>query len=442
MDASKHGVAIALAFVWIGAGASAQLVPPDWSGFPGPAAASAGDVNGDGFEDAILGGYGFSNPDEGEGRARIYLGSPTGLGEDAVWEVEGDQEGAWFGWKVAGVGDVNGDGFDDVLVGAPYFDAPYFGSELEDAGRACLYLGSPTGPSTTPSWIQDGLGFTWYLGWDLGGAGDVNGDGFDDLIIGLPGAATAGVWHGNASGSPVFAWQNFDTDGFDGNGNEVSGAGDVNGDGFDDVLVSAPLVSNPEIWEGRVYGYLGSAGGLSTTPFWMHETNVMDDFYGYEMASVGDMDGDGFSDIAVSAAAGLDEVHVFRGGPSGLTLAWTGSGANDDFGWGLASGDLNDDGFDDLVVTAPYPHGSVHVFEGSSAGLAGPIWTSAAFSFDLFGMGVGAGDFDGDGHCDILVTDEPDEDGNGSAYAYYGSRFLPHGPKKQRAPFVPKPRSH
>jgi hypothetical protein len=440
MDALKHVVAIALACVWIGAGASAQFVPPDWSGFPGPATSSAGDVNGDGFDDAILGGYGLANPDEFEGRARIYLGSPTGLGENAVWEVEGNQEGAYFGWKVAGVGDVNGDGFDDVLVAAPYFDAPYFGDVFEDAGRACLYLGSPTGPSTTPSWIQDGQGFTWYLGWDIAAAGDVNGDGFDDVIIGLPGAGTAAVWHGNASGVLDFAWQGFDTDLMDGYGNRVTGAGDVNGDGFDDVIVSAPLRSEPEIWEGKVFGYLGSSSGLSVTPFWMDETNVQDDFYGIELASAGDMNDDGFGDFAVSSANG---VKVFQGGPVSVTLAWSEAAGNDDsFGWALAAGDLNDDGFDDLMVTAPTPHGRVDVFEGSSAGLSGPTWTSAAFSFDRFGMGLGAGDFDGDGHCDILVTDEPDEDGNGSAYAYYGWRFQPHGPKKQRAHWVPKPRSH
>src|ERR1700752_1224833 len=153
MNALVHGVAAALASAWSGASASSQIQTPARSGSPGPAVSSAGDVNGDGYDDAIVGGYGFSNPEEGEGRAVIYLGSPTGLGPEPVWEVEGNQEGAWFGRSVAGAGDVNGDGFDDVLVGVPFFD-----TDWEDAGSARLYLGSPTGPSTTPAWSQDGLG--------------------------------------------------------------------------------------------------------------------------------------------------------------------------------------------------------------------------------------------------------------------------------------------
>ena len=441
MHTLVHVAAAAFACAWIGAAASSQTPTPDWSGLPGSAVSSAGDVNGDGFEDVIVGEHGFDNPQVDEGRAFVFLGSATGLGPAPIWTREGNQAGARFGRAVAGVGDVNGDGFDDVLVGAPYFD--------NAEGRAFLYLGSPTGPSTTPAWIVDGEGSSYYLGWDLSAAGDVNGDGLDDVLIGIPGFGMARVWHGTPSGVLVLGFTVIDG-APDGVGNFVSDAGDVNGDGFDDVIVGAPFWSNGQDLEGAALVFFGTAFGISTTEYGVYESNLAFDEFGRQVASAGDVDGDGFDDVAVTSSEAnySGRTSVFRGGPSGsLTLAWAATG----FGFGLSAGDLNGDGFDDLIVGAP-DHGTtpqgeegrVVVYLGSSAGLSGPVWSATGdLDEQHFGWMVAGADVNGDGYCDLLVTDEPLDywDGDGSVYAYHSSRFgLDAPPRHRPAPRSAKPR--
>ena len=430
----------AFACAGIGADAWSQFPAPDWSAAPAAAVKNAGDVNGDGFEDVIVGTWGFANPQIDEGRASIYLGSATGLGLAPVWVVEGNQASAKFGWSVAGAGDVNGDGFADVLVGAPYFD-----SGIGDEGRVYLYLGSPTGPSTTPSWTQNGPGFSNYLGWVLSTAGDVNGDGLDDVIVGMPGNASAAAWLGNTSGVLVFNWQGFPRSVFDAYGNSVAGAGDVNGDGYDDVIVGAPLTQSSACSScGSVFAYLGSSGGLSSTPFWTHQSNLQDDVFGIHLASAGDVNDDGFGDIAVTASGG---VHVFRGGsPASLTEVWSASSPGSYFGRDLSSGDLNGDGYDDLIIGDPYynvttngEEGRVTVYEGSSAGLSSESWSAVGYFSEHIGFSVGAGDVNGDGYSDMVVTDDVALDGTGSVHAYHGSRFGLYGPPKHhRPPPVPR----
>src|SRR6185369_7553369 len=112
-----------------------------WAGF-GQAVESAGDVNGDGYSDVIVGAPYFGGD---QGRAYVFLGSPSGLSPTQAWTMDGAQPTSHFGSGVAGVGDVDGDGFDDVVVGA-------MGDSLRDpvGGTAQLYRGSPTGPRLSP----------------------------------------------------------------------------------------------------------------------------------------------------------------------------------------------------------------------------------------------------------------------------------------------------
>ena len=167
----------------------------------GYSVATAGDVNGDGFSDVIVGAWKYDNGELNEGRASVFLGSSNGLGLAPGWMAESNQANANFGASVASAGDVNGDGFFDVIVGATGFAAT-----ANNRGRAFLYLGSASGLAATPAWTADG-GPASELGRSVATAGDVNGDGFSDVIVGAwqasNGQASEGqafVYHGSALG--------------------------------------------------------------------------------------------------------------------------------------------------------------------------------------------------------------------------------------------------
>jgi len=148
--------------------------------FFGGSVASAGDVNGDGYADIIVGASnapGAGTNDTGE--AYVYYGSSSGLGTSAVWNVNGEASGDRFGVSVASAGDVNGDGYADVIVGANYND-----DGASNAGEAYVYYGSASGLSATPDWSDQGEASGDYFGVSVASAGDVNGDGYADVIVG------------------------------------------------------------------------------------------------------------------------------------------------------------------------------------------------------------------------------------------------------------------
>ncbi len=140
--------------------------------------------------------------------------------------------GSKYGWEVAGVGDVNQDGYDDVVVGANMYSNGHV-----DEGGAWLYLGSAAGPDTAADWHAEGNQTNAQMGYGVAGAGDVNSDGFDDVIVSAPAANRTHVYYGFSGGIP--ATPSWTATGCCSFGSSVSGAGDVNGDGFDDVIIGA-----------------------------------------------------------------------------------------------------------------------------------------------------------------------------------------------------------
>jgi hypothetical protein len=147
----------------------------------GIAVNTAGDVNGDGYSDVIVGAYGFDRGETNEGSAFLYYGSFEGLSKDAVWIGESNQLGAYYGRSVCSAGDVNGDGYGDVIVGSIYYD-----DKETNEGASFLYYGSQTGLSLNPEWIGEPNQNESFYGISVSTAGDVNGDGFSDVIIGAP----------------------------------------------------------------------------------------------------------------------------------------------------------------------------------------------------------------------------------------------------------------
>lgn len=347
---------------------------------------AAGDVDGDGYGDVVVGAFLFDNGETDEGRAFVYQGTPSGLNAVSAWTAESDLAGARFGYAVAPCGDVNRDGYDDVIVGGPRYARS---SALLDEGFARLYLGSAAGLGATAAWTFYGNAVGGRAGTAVSTAGDVNGDGYADAIVGAPetsrGQTAEGrafVFLGGPSGlntSP--GWTAESNVPFARFGTFVAGGGDINGDGFDDVVVGAPLYAAGQTEEGRIYVYYGSAAGLPRSPSWVYEPNVVNAMVGVNVAILGDVNGDGFADFAT-------ERRLFLGGPSGPTGP---VGSTTGPRW-LAAGDVNGDGFDD-GVSAP---SALHL--GSASGLA----AAPAYVNPVAGAGEYAGDVNGDGYADIV----------------------------------------
>ncbi len=416
----------------------------------GKSVGTAGDVNGDGYSDLIVGAPFYDNGQTDEGRAYVYLGSPSGLVSPAAWIVESDQAGARFGWTVGTAGDVNGDGYSDVIVGAPRYD-----NGQTDEGRAYVYLGSPSGLSTTAAWTNESNQASAQYATSVAAAGDVNNDGFADVVVGAPlydnGQADEGrafVYLGSGGGlaaAPVWtAESDLAAAQF---GFSVSTAGDVNGDSFADVAVGAPLWENfsGTTDEGKAFVYHGNASGVSASPSWFQEGNQAQAQFGWSVSTAGDIDGTGYADLLVGAWQFTNDqtmegrAFLYLGNSAGLAFfaitTLESDNANAYMGWSVApAGDVNGDGYGDVLVTAPFYSTSVttgggraYVYLGSEFGLAsGPTWSVLRSPANCaYGWSAAtAGDVNGDGFADIAVGAPWDENGQtneGIVYVYPGS---------------------
>ncbi len=334
---------------------------------------TAGDVNGDGYADVIVGALGNDAGGTNAGRAYVYYGGP-GADATADLTLTGAAAGDDFGTTVSTAGDLNGDGYADVIVGAPGNDAGG-----TDAGRAYVYYGGP-GADATADLTLTGAATGDNFGNSVSTAGDFNGDGYVDVIVGAPfnnaAAGRAYIYYGgpgvDATADVILSYPTFAGDEF---GWSVSTAGDVNGDGIADVIVGARENDAGGSNAGRAYVYYGARYFFTGIPDLTFTGEALGDLFGSSVSTAGDVNGDGYADVIVGAwengAGGTNagRAYVYYGGPGAdatADLTFTGAALQNEFGWSVSTaGDWNGDGYADVIVGAPR-----NQFGGGDAGRA------------------------------------------------------------------------
>ncbi len=418
----------------------------DASGF---SVASAGDVNGDGYGDIVIGapsdGFGGGNPG---GASYVVFGKKAGFTADIDlsslngtngFKLSDGKAGDLCGYSVASVGDVNGDGVSDIIVGSP-FRSP----GKTDAGAVYVVYGKKSGFGANLDLASldatQGFTITHKLGGIRGGlsvasAGDLNGDGLPDIIIGAKNENPNGSNSGAAY--VVFARKSgfgasFDLSGLDGtNGFKINGlaaqditgwsvapAGDVNGDGIADIIISAPNSIVLPSSAGMSYVVFGKKSGFGAT----FDLAALDGGNGFKLAGqagqkngasaspAGDVNGDGYADILIGApgdedGAGTASVVFGKAGPFDPVVHFANLGPHDGFayvgtkgdesGTSVATGDVNGDGHPDLIINAAH---DTYVVFGSKPPSA-VLLTGSGASETLTGSG----------HDDLLVGHAGDD---------------------------------
>jgi len=471
----RNRLAAAIALAWLAAATTAvqaqvidlgnlgsggfRIDGIDQIDFSGTSVSGAGDVNGDGLADLIVGAPGS---DSRAGESYVVFGKASPMQVDLAllgsggFRIDGIDVDDASGFSVSGAGDVNGDGLADLIVGANRADP-----RVVNEGESYVVFGKTNSTPVDLAAIGaggfriDGINRYDRVGWSVSGAGDVNGDGLADLIVGAIGAdSSAGesyVVFGKNSATPVdlaaLGNGGFRINGIDPNdysGFSVSGAGDVNGDGLTDIIVGA-YKADPSngIDAGESYVVFGKTGAtpvdlaaLGSGGFRIDGGDA-NDSSGRSVSGAGDVNGDGLADLIVGASqaapggnfrAGKSYVVFGKANATLVNLASLGIGgfrmdgidARDLSGRSVSgAGDVNGDGLSDLIVGAEggdpggdsYAGESYLVFGKTSAAAVDlAVLGNGGFRIDGNDAGdnsgssvSGAGDVNGDGLADLVI---------------------------------------
>ncbi len=425
----------------------------------GSSVGSAGDVDGDGLAGVLIGARYNNNGGSDAGAAYIITGESLELDTDfyltdSPYIIIGARNDDQLGNATTGsLGDVNGDGLADLLVGARYND-----DWSTNSGAAYLFMGGtlPTPPVSIRAYDGD-FSFSCNddhceAGTSVSGAGDVDGDGLQDLIIGNSHDDIGGTDRGSAhlilgqslvqGGHDValqyveYVWGADQDDAM--LGKSVGSAGDVDGDGRDDLLIGVPELDSNGDRSGSAYLIYGDNLDISLDDAQRFDGEFEYDLAGLSVTTAGDVDGDGLDDLIVGApyngesatyggqvylilASSLDKNGGDLDNIANLEEAdfrFLAESSYDNAGWSVnPAGDVDDDGLADVIIGAPYDDdngfnsGAAYLILGASLTEPGDFdLAEADYKFvgedawDLAGYSVsGMGDVDGDGRDDLLI---------------------------------------
>ena len=385
----------------------------------GESTSTAGDINSDGIEDVIIGAPYANN---GSGSAYAYSGADGSL----LFQWDGQNTDDFFGESVSAAGDINGDGFDDVIIGAPQAN-----------GRGSAYAYSGADGLLLFQW--DGQNTYEFFGKSVSAAGDVNNDGFDDVIIGSPIFIAPVALDGNvyvysgADGSLIHHWDTNNAPAYAPDqafGYSVSGAGDVNNDGFDDIIIGS---GTPRNFVNVFYSRLGSAyiySGFDGSLLYYWAAQNTETSFGETVSAAGDINNDGFDDVIVGAPGASQpqgysgSAYAYSGIDGSLIYQWGGQNTYDFFGHSVSeAGDVNGDGIDDVIIGAPSTSttgGSAYAYSGADGLLLFRIDELGGFGSTVSGVG----DINNDGFSDLLIASYGTTYGGG-VYVYSGANSPP-----------------
>ena len=371
----------------------------------------------------------------------------TAVQATTLLDPKPEPSSTYFGFSIAVVGDVDGDGVPDLAVGAPFQDGDFavqngFGPP-QDVGKVWLISGATLGvirQLNDPDFqFANAIKFGGFFGFSVAAVGDLNNDGVPDVLVGVAHHSNFPADHINAGEAFVFSGADgsiiftlTDPDEEEGNrmGYAVASLGDVNGDGIPDLLVGVPKKDVSDLPDvGSAYIFSGADGSFirSLDPPAQGGAEANGRF-GTAVANAGDVNGDGVSDVLIGAP-GEGRAYVFDGATGALIRTITSPVAETlpSFGSAVAGGDLNGDGISDFVIGAPLQGslgGQAYVFNGANGALLRKLRGDQQ-KFAKFGASVAIiPDVTGDGRPDIMVG-APDHTVNGLANA--GEVFIYRG---------------